>query len=70
MSIYEYNQEEHIKLEREDAFEDGRVYGMEEGLLELIEKKLNRGDSIEKIADDLMEDVEKIRRVIEEKIKK
>ena len=23
MSIYEYNQEEHIKLEREDAFEDG-----------------------------------------------
>ena len=28
MSIYEYNQEEHIKLEREDAFEDGLAEGI------------------------------------------
>ena len=32
MSIYEYNEEEHIKLEREDAFEDGRAEGLAEGL--------------------------------------
>ena len=31
MSIYEYNQEEHIRLEREDAFEDGHKLGREEG---------------------------------------
>jgi flagellar biosynthesis/type III secretory pathway protein FliH len=31
MSIYEYNQEEHIRLEREDAFEEGRKVGKEEG---------------------------------------
>ncbi len=32
MSIYEYDQEEHIRLEREDAFEDGRKAGREEGI--------------------------------------
>ena len=31
MSIYEYDQEEHIRLEREDAFEDGRAEGRAEG---------------------------------------
>ena len=31
MSIYEYDQEEHIRLEREDAFEDGRKLGRELG---------------------------------------
>ena len=31
MSIYEYNEEEHIRMEREDAFEDGRKTGYDEG---------------------------------------
>ena len=31
MSIYEYNEEEHIRMEREDAFEDGRKAGYDEG---------------------------------------
>ena len=30
MSIYEYDQEEHIRLEREDAYDDGRKLGREE----------------------------------------
>ncbi len=34
MSIYEYNQEEHIRLEREDAFEDGHKLGRAEGRAE------------------------------------
>ena len=34
MSIYEYNQEEHIRLEREDAFEDGHKLGRAEGRTE------------------------------------
>lgn len=36
MSIYEYDQEEHIRLEREDAFEDGRKAGIEAGRAEGI----------------------------------
>ena len=31
VSIYEYNEQEHIRMEREDAFEDGRKAGLGEG---------------------------------------
>lgn len=31
MSIYEYNEQEHIRMEREDAFEDGRKLGLGQG---------------------------------------
>ena len=31
MSIYEYNEEEHMRMEREDAFEDGWKEGIENG---------------------------------------
>ena len=31
VSIYEYNEEEHMRMEREDAFEDGRKLGRDEG---------------------------------------
>ena len=70
MSIYEYNQEEHIRLEREDAFEDGRKTGKEEGkrnkLSELVQKKLANNQSVEQIADDLMEEVETIQEIVKE----
>ena len=32
VSIYEYNEQEHVRMEREDAFEDGRKFGHDEGL--------------------------------------
>ena len=32
VSIYEYNEQEHMRMEREDAFEDGRKAGLDEGL--------------------------------------
>lgn len=32
VSIYEYNEQEHMRMEREDAFEDGRKFGHGEGL--------------------------------------
>ncbi len=41
MSIYEYNEEEHMRMEREDAFEDGRKEGQEAErtkIFELISK--------------------------------
>ena len=31
VSIYEYNEQEHMRMEREDAFEDGRKLGLDEG---------------------------------------
>lgn len=53
MSIYEYNQEEHIRLEREDAFEDGRKSG-EHRLGKLIEVLLEEGldDIVKLVATD------------------
>ena len=32
VSIYEYNEEEHMRMERKDAYEDGFVAGREDGL--------------------------------------
>ncbi len=62
MSIYEYDQEEHISLEREDAFEDGRKEGISLGedkkLKELVEKKVKKGHTISEIADMLEEELE------------
>ena len=53
MSIYEYNQEEHIRLEREDAFEDGRKSG-EHRLGKLIGVLLEEslGDIVTLVATD------------------
>lgn len=57
VSIYEYNEEEHIRMEREDAFEDGMKAGLEKSReqLEAAQKKVNeaekRADSAEKRAD-------------------
>ena len=72
MSIYEYDQEEHIRREREDAFEDGRKEGREEGiglgenkkLRELVEKKVKKGLSISEIADMFEESLDKIEDII------
>lgn len=49
MSIYEYNQEEHMRMEREDAFEDGR-----KDILNLINKMIADGmaDQISRLATE------------------
>ena len=69
MSIYEYDQEKHIRMERQDAWEDGVQEGIKEGelrgrnaqLVEQIKKKLDRGKSISRIAEELEETEERIR---------
>lgn len=73
MSIYEYDQEEHIRLEREDAFEDGHKIGKAEGraegekarLISQIKKKLAKQKSVELIAEELEEDVATITALID-----
>ncbi len=62
MSIYEYDQEEHIRLEREDAFEDGS----KAHLISQIQKKLAKHKSVEVIADELEETVEVIQGIVDE----
>lgn len=67
MSIYEYDQEEHIRLERADAWEEGKLEGRQEGLRELIKKKLSRGTSIEEIARFLEMNETQIHRLLTHK---
>ena len=72
MSIYEYDQEKHIRMERQDAWEDGVLEGIKEGelrgrnaqLVEQIKKKLDRGKSISQIAEDLEETEDRIQELI------
>ena len=45
MSIYEYNEEEHMRMEREDAFKDGHEAGRETGFVEGREAGLTEGRS-------------------------
>ena len=70
MSIYEYDQEQHIRLEREDAYADGHKAGLEEGdkarLISQIQKKLEKGKSVNKIADELEETVDVILALMKE----
>lgn len=74
MSLYEYDQEKHIRQEREAAWEDGHRDGLTEGeqygekkqLKELIQKKLTKGKTIDEIADALETDENEIRNLIEE----
>lgn len=39
MSIYEYDEEKHLRMEREEWLEDGLKQGRLEVLTELVEKK-------------------------------
>ena len=76
MSIFEYNEEEHMKLlqdeAREDGFKEGREDGFKDGLkegelnklIELCCRKLHRGKTAEQIAEELEEDPDTIDRIV------
>ena len=76
MSIYEYDEEKHIRMEREDAMAEGFAEGVEKGvsqgitqgrnelLKELIEKKLAKNKTPEQIAEELEEDISTIQTII------
>ena len=61
VSIYEYDEERHLRQEREAAWEEGK----EDTLIEMIRKKLKKGNSIAEIADALELDEDEIRRLME-----
>ena len=62
VSIYEYDQEKHIRQEREQAWEAGQM----DKLQEQIQKKLAKGKTIPEIAEALEESEAVIRRLIDE----
>ncbi len=70
VSIYEYDQEKHIRQEREEAWEAGEKAGVRKGeenkLMELIQKKLAKGKSVSEIAEALEEEEDTIQRLVKE----
>ena len=73
MSIYEYDAERHIRMEREEAIEEGMekgmVLGQQEMLTKLIQKKLQKGCTLSEIADALETEeaeIQKIMKAMEE----
>ncbi len=69
MSIYEYDQEKHIRMERQDAWEDGvqegELRGAERQLSKIIKNMMKKGGSISQIAEDLEETEDRIQELIE-----
>ena len=71
MSIFEYDEELHMKMEREEAYEDGRADGIEQGikqgeikkLIILICRKKQKAKTPEVIADELDEDLGQVKRI-------
>ena len=68
VSIYEYDQEKHLRMERRDAKAGGKAEGIAVGrnelLEELVKKKLQKNKSPEIIAEELEEDISVIENVI------
>ena len=70
VSIYEYDQEKHIRQEREQSWQEGHDAGEKTGekrkLLDLIQKKLQKNKTVAEIADALEESEDKIISLLKE----
>ena len=55
MMPLDYTFERQLELEREEAMEEGRKLGVEQGMLALIRRKMEKGKSLQQIADELEE---------------
>ena len=65
VSIYEYDQEKHIRMERQEAWEDGVLRGAEQQLSKIIKNMMKKGRSISQIAEELGEDQDRVRELAE-----
>lgn len=71
-SIFEYDQEKHIKQENEESWEEGRAQGIAQGRTEgiqkilktQVERKIKKGLTLERIAEDLECSQEEIATII------
>ena len=74
VSIYEYDMEKHMRMERAEAREEGKREGMEQGiqegrmklLQEMVQKKSKKGQSVENIAQDLELTEEEVKGLLKE----
>ena len=66
MSIFEYDQEKHIRQEREEAWEEGHAEGQSSGLklAETIFRLSREGKSIEEISAQCSLSEEQIRKLL------
>ena len=69
MVLYSFDKELYEKDLKQIAFEEGEQVGIEKGeqnkLISQVQKKLQKGDSVEKIADDLMETMDTIQKIVD-----
>ena len=65
MNIFEYDQEKHIKMEKEESLEEGIQIGEEIGerktLVRQVDAKIKKGYTIDQIADLLEYPVDELR---------
>ena len=72
VSIYEYDQEKHLRMEREDAEAAGIAKGISQGIVkgrnelleEQVKKKLQKNKTPEVIAEELEEDISVVQDII------
>ena len=60
VSIYEYNQEEHLRMEREQSFADGYENGFKEGIEKIARRMHGKGKTLEEIADLLGKEISEV----------
>ena len=67
MSIFEYDQEKHMRQEREEAWEDGRAAGVNEGiqLTKQILQLSHQGESPAEIARKCSITLEQVKKILE-----
>lgn len=65
MSIFEYDQETHMKQEREESLAIGEKKGHIETLTQLTVRKLIKGLTVEEIIESLGADADEIREIYE-----
>ena len=56
VSIYEYDEEEHMRMEREESWQEGKREGVEAGIKALIKVCLEFGQSPKNISAKLVEE--------------
>ena len=61
VSIYEYDAERHLRMEKEEAYKDGQEF-----LIRIIRKKRDNGKIITEIAADLDEDEQVIQELVKQ----
>ena len=66
VSIYEYDMEKHMRMERAEAREEGIKEGRTKLLQEMIQKKSKKGQSVANIAQDLELTEEMVRELLDE----